>query len=88
MRGKHLQRPDWTPIDVISSLWRSGLSLRRVALNAGYDPSYLSKALRIPHHPHAESIIAGALGLEPEQIWPARWARRNARRARKGAASA
>lgn len=42
----------------------------------GLSPNTLKGALTSPY-PKAERIIADALGLTPEEIWPQRYAARN-----------
>ncbi len=66
---------DWHPADVIAALKKQKKSLRQLSIAAGYKPATLSNALRTPW-PKAEQIIAEAIGLKPEQIWPRRHASR------------
>lgn len=64
--------PGWDKFDVIISLWRLGTSLQRLSRQNHYTPSALNMALYRPW-PKAERIIAEALGVPPEQIWPSRY---------------
>lgn len=63
---------DWHPADIICSLWKRGTSLQRLARQRGYYQTTLHAALRRPW-PRAERIIAEALGVPPQQIWPSRY---------------
>ncbi|WP_449246482.1 helix-turn-helix domain-containing protein [Desulfarculus baarsii] len=69
------QPQDWHKADIKAALEKAGWSLRRLAARHGYTGAALVKALRQPY-PNAERIIAGALGLRPEDIWPRRYADR------------
>jgi Ner family transcriptional regulator len=64
---------DWHPAQVVAGLRMRGWSLAQLADANGYTHrSTLTQALRKPY-PRAEKIIAGALDLKPEQIWPSRY---------------
>lgn len=64
---------DWHPSDVKAALDKAGWSLRQLGFEHGYSgDSSLSEVFRRPW-PKAEGIIAAALGLKPEQIWPSRY---------------
>jgi len=65
---------DWHPAEVVCALRLKGWSLRRLAKSHGYHPGSFSPVLRSPW-PRAERIIAEAIGLKPEQIWPSRYPR-------------
>jgi Ner family transcriptional regulator len=67
---------DWHPADVVAALHKAGWSLRQLSLQCNYSEGTLRKALRFGW-PKAERIIATALGLKPEEIWPERCASRN-----------
>lgn len=72
--SKNLQ--DWHRADVVAALKKSGWSLRELARQAGLGETTLYTALDRPY-PRAECIIADALGMMPEDIWPQRYARRS-----------
>jgi Ner family transcriptional regulator len=74
---------DWHPADIIATLRKRGWSLRRLSLHYGYHPGVLSDAVARPW-PKGERLIAEAIGVPPEQIWPSRFAERAARRSRRG----
>lgn len=64
------------PADIVAALHKAGWSLRQLSIQCGYSEGTLRKALR-SGWPKAEMIIAEALGLSPEDIWPERCAKRN-----------
>ena len=63
---------NWHPADIVAALRKKNWSLRQLALAQGLHRGTLAKALRHPY-PRAEHLIASALGLQPEQIWPERY---------------
>jgi Ner family transcriptional regulator len=64
---------DWHPADVIAALRKVGWSLQQLALVNGYTSgTAIAHALRRPY-PKAEGIIADALGVQPQDIWPSRY---------------
>lgn len=69
---------DWHRARVVAELKMRGTNLRQVSLANGYSRNAASNACSKPY-PKLEAIIAKALGLTPEQIWPERCARRKAR---------
>jgi Ner family transcriptional regulator len=69
---------DWHPADIVASLRKAGWSLRRLSHYHGYTPTALGTALSRPW-PKAERLIAEAIGVSPETIWPSRQKRRSYR---------
>lgn len=67
-----MRQPDWHPADIIAALKKQGTSLAAVSRNAGLASSTLTNALN-RHWPKGERLIADALGVAPEQIWPSRY---------------
>jgi len=67
---------DWHRADIIAALKKQGWSIRALAAQANVRPTTLYGALVKPY-PKSERVIADALGLKPEQIWPQRYAARN-----------
>ncbi|WP_071882211.1 helix-turn-helix domain-containing protein [Candidatus Sodalis pierantonius] len=51
-----------------------GFTLRKLSLNAGLKPDSLKNALYRPCKKY-ERIIADAIGVAPEEIWPSRYSR-------------
>jgi Ner family transcriptional regulator len=73
-----LNATDWHRADVVAALKKVGWSVRSLSVAHGLHPDTLAAALTKPY-PKGERIIADALGLMPEQIWPCRYARRRFR---------
>ncbi|MCG9086851.1 helix-turn-helix domain-containing protein [Laribacter hongkongensis] len=67
---------DWHRADIVAAVHKAGWSMRRLSLDAGLSEWALKNALDRPW-PRGERIIASALGMEPEAIWPRRYAMRN-----------
>lgn len=64
---------DWHRADIVAALRKAGWSLRKLSTHHGYaSANTLSVALERPW-PRGEQLIARALGLEPEAIWPSRY---------------
>ena len=74
--NESLKKPvnqDWHSVDVIAALHKKGISFSWLAIENGYThKNSLTQVLRKPY-PAAEKIVAKALGLKPEQIWPSRY---------------
>ncbi|CAH5973721.1 helix-turn-helix domain-containing protein [Citrobacter koseri] len=67
-----MMQPDWHSADIIAALKKQGTSLSAVSRQSGLASSTLANAL-IRHWPEGERLIAEALGIAPEQIWPSRY---------------
>ncbi len=67
---------DWHRADIVAALHKAGWSLRKLSIEAGLSAGALNNALDKPW-PKAENIIAAAIGVEPETIWPNRYAKRH-----------
>ena len=65
-------QPDWHSADIIAALKKRGMSLAAVSRHAGLASSTLANALT-RRWPKGERLIAEALGIAPEQIWPSRY---------------
>lgn len=64
---------DWHPADIVAGVIKSGWSLAQLSLEHGYSHrGSLGLALRQPY-PKAERIIADAIGVKPQVIWPSRY---------------
>ena len=70
---------DWHRADVVAALKKAGWSVRALSIASGLGPDTLRNALYCPFYPKGEKIIADALGMKPEDIWPQRHAARNFR---------
>ncbi len=69
------QTADWHPADTIAALRKAGWSFRKLSQHHGYSPGTLKNVLR-RRWPKAERLIAEAIGIVPEKIWPSRYARK------------
>ncbi|MCG9024192.1 helix-turn-helix domain-containing protein [Laribacter hongkongensis] len=67
---------DWDRADIVAALHKKGWSVRRLSIDSGLSAGALYNALERPW-PKGENIIAAAIGMEPEAIWPSRHARRH-----------
>lgn len=67
-----MMQQDWHPADIIAALKKRGTSLAAVSRNAGLASSTLTNTLN-RHWPKGERLIAEALDVAPEQIWPSRY---------------
>lgn len=66
----HTTGRDWHPADVKAALEKRGHNLRALSAKWGY--SHIERTLRQPWLA-AEAIIAEAIGVPPEVIWPSRY---------------
>ncbi|GKX58666.1 helix-turn-helix domain-containing protein [Leminorella grimontii] len=67
-----MNQQDWHAADVIAGLKKRGTSLAAVSRDAGLASSTLANAL-MRRWPKGERLIAQALGVAPEVIWPSRY---------------
>ncbi|ELR4953294.1 helix-turn-helix domain-containing protein [Salmonella enterica] len=65
---------DWHPADIIAGLRKRGTSLAALSRQSGLASSTLANALT-RHWSKGERLIAEALGVAPEKIWPSRYLR-------------
>lgn len=63
---------NWHKADIIAALHKKGMSLAALSRKAGLRSSTLGNALERPW-PKGEGIIAKAIGVPPEVIWPERY---------------
>jgi Ner family transcriptional regulator len=68
--GDHI--PDWHPADVLAALKKRGHSLAGLSVAHGYHATAAGKALK-RSWPALEMMIAEAIGVPPQQIWPSRY---------------
>lgn len=71
-KPKKPARKDWPSHRIVYELRERGMSLRRLARLNGYASTSASVAIHIPW-PKMERLIAGAIGREPQEIWPSRY---------------
>ena len=67
-----MMQQDWYSADIIAGLRKRGTSLAALSRQSGLASSTLANALT-RHWPKGERLIADALGVAPEQIWPSRY---------------
>lgn len=64
---------DWHRADIVAALRKKGWSLRKLSIYHGYrSPGTLKQALDRPW-PKGEFLIANALCIAPDAIWPSRY---------------
>ena len=66
------QTADWHPADVLAALKKRGWSLAGLSVANGYHPTAVGKALKQPW-PAVERLLADAIGVPPQEIWPSRY---------------
>lgn len=72
---KTSQVTDWHNADIKAALDKAGWSFNQLGKAHGYNcKSALARALHGPY-PRAERLIAAAIGVKPEVIWPTRYDR-------------
>jgi Ner family transcriptional regulator len=74
--SKKTTHADWHRADVVAALHKKGWSLRALSRHSGLSDGTLKSALDAPYR-KAEGIIAAAIGVEAQEIWPERYAKRN-----------
>ncbi|ECE6741995.1 transcriptional regulator [Salmonella enterica subsp. salamae] len=67
-----MMQQDWHPADIIAALKKRGTSLSALSRQAELASSTLANALT-RRWPKGERLIAEALDIAPEQIWPSRY---------------
>ncbi|EFC1510954.1 transcriptional regulator [Escherichia coli] len=67
-----MMQQDWHPADIVAGLKKRGTSLAALSREAGLASSTLANALS-RSWPRGERLIADALGISPEAIWPSRY---------------
>ncbi|HTD05884.1 helix-turn-helix domain-containing protein [Undibacterium sp.] len=74
--SKKAAQADMHRADVVAALHKKGWSLRELSRQSGLSDGTLKSALDRPYL-KAEGIIAAALDMAPQDIWPQRYAKRN-----------
>lgn len=67
-----MRHKNWHPVDIIAALKKQGTSLAALSRKAGLSSSTLANALSRPW-PKGELLIAQALNVPPDVIWPERY---------------
>lgn len=78
MKKKQDTTLDWHRADIVAELKKAGWSVRSLSINSKLAPNTLAKALDGPYL-KGERIIAAAIGVPAEEIWPSRFEKRNFR---------
>jgi Ner family transcriptional regulator len=73
---KKSTQADWHRADVVAALHKKGWSLRELSRQSELSAGTLKSALDRPYK-KAEGIIAAAIGLDPRDIWPSRYEKRD-----------
>lgn len=63
---------DWHKADIICGLWKRGTSLEKLGREHHYAQGALKLCIYRPW-PKCERIVAEALGVTPQEIWPSRY---------------
>lgn len=63
---------DWHRADIRAELEKRGTSLRQLSREAGLSENTLRNVLD-RKWPKGERIVAEAIGVKPEEIWPSRY---------------
>ncbi|WP_459176324.1 helix-turn-helix domain-containing protein [Ewingella americana] len=63
---------DWHQADIIAAIRKKGTTLAAVSRASGLSSSTLANALSRPW-PKGEQLIANAIGIKPQSIWPSRY---------------
>lgn len=63
---------DWHRADIKAALEKRGTSMARLSREHGYAPGSLRMVLALPW-PKVEAILARAIGVLPQTIWPSRY---------------
>lgn len=67
---------DWPRKRILDAVRDRGMSLTALSAHVGLGKSTLRNALNQDSYPRGERIIAQFIGVEPEVIWPTRYAKR------------
>lgn len=67
-----MRAEDWHQADIKAELEKKGMNMSQLSRTAGLAESTLRNVFRV-RYPKAQKIIAEALGVAPETIWPSRY---------------
>jgi len=70
--AKKTSPQDWHPADIVAALRKAGWSLRKLSQHYELSAGTLRRAIQDPY-PNGERLIALAIGVKPEEIWPSRY---------------
>ncbi|MEW6691679.1 MAG: helix-turn-helix domain-containing protein [Pseudomonadota bacterium] len=66
------QSGDWHNADILAALKKNGWTIASLSRHVGYTRGALYQAL-LRKWPKGEAIIAEAIGIQPQTIWPSRY---------------
>ena len=64
---------DWPPHRVVYELRERGWSFKRIAEAYGYSCPHTPSDVQRKPYPVMEAIVAGIIGVAPQEIWPSRY---------------
>lgn len=72
MKKNEVKQSDWHPADIKAEVQKRGFTFRSLSVAAGYAPDSLKSVLRTPSLPY-EQIVANAIDIPAEELWPSRY---------------
>lgn len=69
---KKIKKEDMHRADIVALVRKSGTSISALSVKSGLRLTTLNNALE-RRYPKGERIIAEAIGLTPQDIWPSRY---------------
>ena len=76
-RHQRASQRDWEAIDFVIAFRARGLTWAKLSANAGYKNTGLRNVVD-RRWPKGERVVAEALGVSPDAIWPSRYPSRQA----------
>jgi len=73
MTSKTTHAQDWHPADIGAALKKNGWTFASLARHHGYAARQTLHRVKVTPWPKGEAIIAEAIGVKPEVIWPSRY---------------
>lgn len=64
---------DWHPADIVAALKKNGWSYASLARHHGYSHRQTLYQAIVRQWPKGEAMIAEAIGVKPDVIWPSRY---------------
>lgn len=71
-KGTGMQETDWHKADILAALKKKKISMAGLSREHGLSDGTLLNALN-RNWPRGELIIANAIGVTPQEIWPSRY---------------
>ncbi|MFZ5466626.1 MAG: helix-turn-helix domain-containing protein [Pseudomonadota bacterium] len=73
MASTALNQSDWHNADIVAALKKNGWTLSSLSLHHGYKSRGAMYQALLRKWPKGEALIAEAIGVKPEVIWPSRY---------------